>query len=92
MIRFFLHFLREKEKTRVFSKDSQAKARRESFQEKGQIGAKVFKAAKKKLQNGKKNCLKKHFLGQNFEFEGCETQPNRHPAEFMSNVSLFRNE
>jgi hypothetical protein len=33
--------------TRVFSKDSRAKARRESFQEKGQIGAKVFKTATK---------------------------------------------
>jgi hypothetical protein len=73
MIRFFLRFLREKEKTRVFSKDSRAKARRESFQEKGQIGAKVFKTAKK-IAKWKEKLLEKAFFRQNFEFEGCETQ------------------
>jgi hypothetical protein len=62
MIQFFLRFLREKEKTRVFSKDSRAKARRESFQEKSQIGAKVFKTAKKKIAKRKEKLLEKAFF------------------------------
>jgi hypothetical protein len=33
MIRFFLRFMREKEKTRVNDKDSRAEVRRESFRE-----------------------------------------------------------
>jgi hypothetical protein len=33
MIRFFLLFMREKEKTQVIAKDSRAEARRESFRE-----------------------------------------------------------
>jgi hypothetical protein len=60
MIRFFLRFLREKEKTRVFDKDSRAEARCESFQEKGEIGARVIKKQNCR-QNGLKNCLKQNF-------------------------------
>jgi hypothetical protein len=33
MIRFFLPFMREKEKTRVIAKDSRAEARRKSFRQ-----------------------------------------------------------
>jgi hypothetical protein len=33
MIRFFLRFMREKEKTRVIAKDSRTEARRESFRQ-----------------------------------------------------------
>jgi hypothetical protein len=33
MIRFFLRFMREKEKTRVIDHDSRAEVRRESFRE-----------------------------------------------------------
>jgi hypothetical protein len=46
MIRFFLVFLREKEKIRVFAKDSRAEARHESFKESGKMGAKILKTAK----------------------------------------------
>jgi hypothetical protein len=48
MIQFFLRFLREKDKTPGFDKDSRAEARCESFQEKGKIGAKVIKTEEKK--------------------------------------------
>jgi hypothetical protein len=54
MNRFFLRFLREKEKTRVFDKDSRAEARRKSFPEKGNMLRKVLKMQKngaKGLQN-----------------------------------------
>jgi hypothetical protein len=43
------------------SKDSRAKARRESFQEKGQIGAQVFKT-EKKLAKWKEKLLEKAFF------------------------------
>jgi hypothetical protein len=46
MIRFFLVFLREEEKIQVFAKDSRAKARHESFKERGKMGAKHFTIAK----------------------------------------------
>jgi hypothetical protein len=46
MIQFFLVFLREKEKIRVFAKDSRAEARHESFKERGKMGAKHFTIAK----------------------------------------------
>jgi hypothetical protein len=70
MIRFF--FLRHKEKTRVFNKDSRAEARCESFQEKDKMGVTVIKTTKKK-QNGLKNCLNGIFLDKIVPKTGCET-------------------
>jgi hypothetical protein len=57
----FAFFAGEREDSRVFPKDSRAMARRESFQEKGQIGAKVFKRAKKKLAKWKEKLREKAF-------------------------------
>jgi hypothetical protein len=65
MIRFFLRFLQEKEKTRVFDKDSRAEARCESFQEKGEIGARVIKKAKLEAKWNEK-LLETEFLRQIF--------------------------
>jgi hypothetical protein len=57
MIRFFFRFLREKEKTRVFDKDSRAKAWRESLPEKGNMLTKMLETQKMAPQRVKKMLL-----------------------------------
>jgi hypothetical protein len=54
MIRFFFRFLREKEKTRVFDKDSRAEARRE-FQAERVTWAEKKRISAKNINN---KCLK----------------------------------
>jgi hypothetical protein len=54
MIRFFFRFLREKEKTRVFDKDSRAEARRESQAERVKCAGKKQISAQNKNNKGLK--------------------------------------
>jgi hypothetical protein len=54
--------VKEQHLHQVFSKDSRTKARRKSFQEKGQIGAKVFKTAKKNSKMERKIACKSIFF------------------------------
>jgi hypothetical protein len=69
MIRFFFRFLREKEKTRVFDKDSRAEARRESQ------AKRVKWAGKKRIsaQNKNNKCLNQ-LLFEKILSEGYLTQ------------------
>jgi hypothetical protein len=82
MIRFFFRFLREKEKTRVFHKDSQAEARRESQAER------VKWAGKKRISAENKNnkCLKQLLFDLNIGLSRKESFFRK----FGSRLSLTR--